>query len=231
MQKKVAIIQSNYIPWLGYFDIIANVDEFILYDEVQYTKRDWRNRNKIKTPQGTQWLTVPVKTKGKYEQTIRETEILDNGWQAKHWNSLLSNYRQSEFQNEILELLYDTYHKSHWTYLSNLNYSLLLNILQYLEINTKVSWSSDYKAEGERSQRLASIALQAKATHYISGPAAKNYLKADFFIQNNVIVEWFDYSNLGPYDQLWGHFVPNLSIIDALMNVGVKTRRLLPSAK
>ena len=87
MQKKVAIIQSNYIPWLGYFDIIADVDEFILYDEVQYTKRDWRNRNKIKTHQGTQWLTVPVKTKGKYEQTISETEVqLLQIWNLKIFN-------------------------------------------------------------------------------------------------------------------------------------------------
>ena len=93
--KKVAILQSNYIPWKGYFDMIAAVDEFILYDDMQYTRRDWRNRNQIKTPQGVQWLTVPVKVKGKYHQTIRETEIEGAQWAKDHWKALSQNYRRA----------------------------------------------------------------------------------------------------------------------------------------
>src|SRR3990172_2397370 len=93
--KKIAIVQSNYIPWKGYFDMIAAVDEFILYDDMQYTRRDWRNRNQIKTPQGQQWLTVPVKVKGKYLQTIRETEINGTDWAEAHWTGIAQNYRRA----------------------------------------------------------------------------------------------------------------------------------------
>ncbi len=101
IMKKVAILQSNYIPWKGYFDMIAAVDEFILYDDMQYTRRDWRNRNQIKTPQGVQWLTVPVKVKGKYDQTIRETEIDGADWAEAHWKSIAQNYRKAPRFEEI----------------------------------------------------------------------------------------------------------------------------------
>lgn len=103
--KKVAILQSNYIPWKGYFDLIAAVDEFILYDDMQYTRRDWRNRNQIKTPQGLQWLAVPVQVKGKYHQTIREAEIDGNDWAEVHWKTLVQNYRHALHFNEITAIL------------------------------------------------------------------------------------------------------------------------------
>src|SRR5690242_7600286 len=99
--KKVAILQSNYIPWKGYFDMIASVDEFILYDDMQYTKRDWRNRNQIKTPQGLQWITVPVLVKGKYHQKINETEIYGSDWANEHWKALVQNYKRAKHFDEI----------------------------------------------------------------------------------------------------------------------------------
>jgi len=99
MSKKIAIVQSNYIPWRGYFDLIASVDEFIIYDDMQFTKRDWRNRNKIKTPSGVQWLTVPVQTKGSFKQKISETRVDGNKWQKDHWNSLTKNYSRAHFSN------------------------------------------------------------------------------------------------------------------------------------
>ena len=99
--KKIAIIQSNYIPWKGYFDIINFVDEFVLFDDVQYTRRDWRNRNKIKTPDGATWLTIPVETKGKYLQNIRDVKITDNSWQKKHLKAIQLNYKNSKFFNEV----------------------------------------------------------------------------------------------------------------------------------
>ena len=97
--KKIAILQSNYIPWKGYFDIINSVDEFVFYDTEQYTKRDWRNRNKIKTPNGSIWLTIPVNVKGKYYQSIDETTVTDNTWRRKHWNSIVSNYSKTNVLN------------------------------------------------------------------------------------------------------------------------------------
>ncbi len=99
MGKKIAILQSNYIPWKGYFDLIASVDEFILYDDMQYTRRDWRNRNKIKTPNGAQWLTVPVKTKGNYHQKIKDVEIEPSNWREQHWKNLVQNYRKANCFN------------------------------------------------------------------------------------------------------------------------------------
>lgn len=101
MNKRIAILQSNYIPWKGYFDMIAAVDEFILYDDMQYTRRDWRNRNQIKTPQGVQWLTVPVRVKGKYDQTIRETEIDGIDWAGTHWKIIAQNYRRAPRFEEV----------------------------------------------------------------------------------------------------------------------------------
>lgn len=119
--KKVAIVQSNYIPWKGYFDLVAKVDEFILYDDMQYTRRDWRNRNQIKTPQGIQWLTVPVRVKGKYHQTIRETEIEGDQWATAHWKALSQNYRRTPHFTEIANWLEPLYIKEPPSHISILN--------------------------------------------------------------------------------------------------------------
>ena len=125
MKKKVAIVQSNYIPWKGYFDMIAAVDEFILYDDMQYTRRDWRNRNKIKTAQGVKWLTVPVKVKGKYHQSIRETEIAGSQWAQLHWKALVQNYQAAHCFSEIADLLEPLYLSEPPTHLSQLNRRLI----------------------------------------------------------------------------------------------------------
>lgn len=116
--KKVAIVQSNYIPWKGYFDMIAAVDEFILYDDMQYTRRDWRNRNQIKTPQGPQWLTVPVKVKGKYLQTIRETEIDGVDWVEAHWKAIVQNYRRAPHFEEVAAAFEPSYRQHQYSHLS-----------------------------------------------------------------------------------------------------------------
>ena len=97
--KKIAILQSNYIPWKGYFDLINMVDEFVLYDDVQYTHRDWRNRNKIKTSHGLKWLTIPVRQE-RFEQKIIETKVIDKRWNTKHWKSLVQNYSKAKYFNE-----------------------------------------------------------------------------------------------------------------------------------
>ncbi len=138
--KKVAILQSNYIPWKGYFDMIAAVDEFIIYDDMQYTKNDWRNRNKIKTPQGVQWLTVPVKKKGKFGQKIRETEIDGCRWGAEHWKSLSMNYRKAKFFQEVADWLEQLY-KNEYQTISELNLAFISAICDFIEIKTKISKS------------------------------------------------------------------------------------------
>ena len=216
--KKVAILQSNYIPWKGYFDMIASVDEFILYDDVQFTKNDWRNRNRIKTPQGTQWITIPVGQD--IDRLIRDVHLKDSQWQIKHWKILESNYCRSSHFSEIAELIKPMYHEREHRNLSALNREFIQVVCNFLRINTKISNSWDYDLKPGRSERLVDLCEQVGATEYISGPAAKGYLKENLFSEIGVNVVWFDYSGYPEYRQLWGNFVHSVSIVDLLFNCG-----------
>ena len=221
--KKVAIVQSNYIPWKGYFDMIAFVDEFILYDDMQYTRRDWRNRNLIKTPQGKQWLTVPVKVKGKYYQTIRETEIDGTDWSAVHWKSIVLNYRKTSFFKEISELIEPIYRQHHFSHLSNLNRKFIETICNYIGIKTIISNSSDYSLIEGKTERLVDLCEQAGGSEYISGPSARNYIEGRIFSDKGIKLTWFDYSGYPEYNQLYGEFIHEVSILDLLFNCGKKS--------
>ena len=218
--KKVAIVQSNYIPWKGYFDLIAAVDEFILYDDMQYTRRDWRNRNQIKTPQGVQWLTVPVVVKGKYHQKIRETEIDGTEWAATHWKSIAANYKRARYYREVSEWLEPIYLAQEYKTISELNRILIEAICNYVELETKITNSWDYVLVEGQSERLADLCRQSKATEYVSGPNARNYLNEDVFKRQGIKVTWILYDGYAEYPQLWGRFVHNVSILDLLFNCG-----------
>lgn len=218
--KKVAILQSNYIPWKGYFDLIASVDEFILYDDMQYTRRDWRNRNQIKTPQGPVWLTVPVRVKGKYHQTIRETEIDGRDWAAAHWKSIVLNYKKAPHFEEVSSFLEPIYLGNVHDFLSPLNRELLEAICRYLGITTRITNSWDYDLADGKSERLAELCLQAGATEYISGPSAKDYIVESVFSDRGLKLSWFDYRGYQEYPQLWGEFVHAVTILDLLFNCG-----------
>ena len=225
--KKVAVLQSNYIPWKGYFDLIAYVDEFIIYDDMQFTKRDWRNRNKIKTPTGLQWLSVPVLSKGKFHQKINETRIDGNQWQKDHWNSLTKNYSRSRFFEEISQWIKPLYREREYSFLSDLNLTFTDAICSYLKIKTKISSSSDYELIGDKSQRLANIVKQSEANEYVSGPAAKNYIDEGVFNYSGIKLTWFDYSGYRPYTQLWRSFCHDVCILDLLFNCGEDASRYL----
>jgi len=219
--KKVAILQSNYIPWKGYFDMIASVDEFILYDDMQYTRRDWRNRNQIKTPQGVQWLTVPVQVKGRYEQKIRETQIeASSGWAQAHWKTLEQNYRRAAHFDEIAAWLRPIYLEAEYEYLSQLNRTLIEAICGYLGIRTKLTWSSDYQLVDGKTERLADLCAQAGGTEYVSGPSAKDYIDEAVFVARGIDLSWFEYSGYPEYQQLWGEFTHGVTILDLLFNCG-----------
>ncbi|MBR8346997.1 WbqC family protein [Burkholderia ambifaria] len=223
--KRIAIVQSNYIPWKGYFDLIAATDEFILYDDAQYTRRDWRNRNQIKTPQGVQWLTVPVQVKGRYHQSIRETEIDGTEWAEQHWTRLRQNYaRAPHFARYAPELEALYLHGRHDT-LSALNLAMLTWVNRQLGIATRMSSSSDYTLEGDRTDKLLNLCLQAGATEYLSGPAARDYLDESRFAAAQVAVRWFDYPAYPPYAQLWGEFVHGVTVLDVLFHCGPDARR------
>lgn len=228
--RRIAIVQSNYLPWRGYFDLMASVDEFVLYDDVQYTRRDWRNRNQIKTPQGLQWLTVPVRVKGKYLQAIRDTEIEGaTDWAADHLKAMTLNYRKATHFDETMRWLKPLYDEIPM-FLSQLNRRLLEAVAQRLGISSSLTDSGMYRLEGDKSERLASIAEQAGANVYVSGPAARSYLDEAVFAGRGITVEWFDYTGYGPYPQLWGEFVPNVSVLDLLFNCGGNACRHLKFA-
>jgi len=229
--KKVAILQSNYIPWKGYFDIIAAVDEFILYDDMQYTRRDWRNRNQIKTPQGVQWLTVPVLAKGKYHQKIRDTEIDGSDWASAHWKTLAQNYSRAPFFHEIAAWLEPLYLVASYTHLSPMNRRFIEEVCAYLGIRTVIKNSWCYPMLDGKTERLADLCVQAGAKCYISGPAAKNYIKEDIFQERGIQLNWFEYVDYPEYPQLWGKFCHGVSILDLLFNCGKNSVLYMRSCK
>jgi len=217
--KKVAILQSNYIPWKGYFDMIAAVDEFIVYDDMQYTKNDWRNRNRIKTAQGLHWLTVPVKMKGRFGQSIREAELDGHAWRSAHWRILSINYRKAKCFSEVAEWLGPLYQCEYQT-VTELNLVFIAAICKFLDIGTKISCSWNYRLDHGKTERLVSLCQQAGATQYISGPAAKNYIEPSCFSEAGIALSWFDYDGYPQYPQLWGDFEHGVSILDLLFNCG-----------
>lgn len=223
--KRVAILQSNYVPWKGYFDLIAAVDEFVFYDEVQYTKNDWRNRNRIKTPQGPQWLTIPVGAH--IHRPIDAVEIPVAGCGPAHWQRLAANYARSPHFREVATWLAPLYLERPWTHLSPLNRALITAICRYLDIATLLTDSRDYVGEGGRTERLVSICAAAGATTYLSGPAARAYLDTEPFAQAGIDVAWFDYAGYPAYPQAWGAFVHEVSILDLLFNCGRDARRFM----
>jgi hypothetical protein len=225
--KKVAILQSNYIPWKGYFDMIAAVDEFILYDDMQYTRRDWRNRNQIKTPQGVQWLTVPVLVKGRYHQKIRETEIDGTDWATAHWKALAQNYRRAPHFAEIAEWLEPLYLGESYSHISQLNRRFIEAICNYMEIETSITHSWDYALSDGQTERLADLCVQAGGTEYISGPAAKDYLEEQVFDAMGIKLTWFDYADYPPYPQCYGEFTHGVTILDLLFNCGEDAHRYM----
>jgi hypothetical protein len=220
MIKKVAVLQSNYIPWKGYFDIIAAVDEFILYDDMQYTRGDWRNRNQIKTPQGVQWLTVPLQVKGKYDQKIKDTLIYGNDWAIAHWKALVHNYRRSPHFDEVEIWLEPLYIAESYTHISQLNRRFIEAICHFLEIKTVISNSWDYILLDGKTERLADLCKQAGGTQYISGPSAKDYVEERIFADMGINLTWIDYSGYPEYPQLWGEFTHGVTILDLLFNCG-----------
>jgi hypothetical protein len=227
--KRIAITQSNYIPWKGYFDMINIVDEFILFDDVQYTKRDWRNRNLIKTHNGTRWLTIPVEVKGKYLQNIKDTRIADSSWNEKHWKILkyyYSNSRWFSFYKELFEELYLT---CKYNYISEINLRFILKINEIIGINTPIRFSSEFTLKDDKTERLISICEQTQSTCYLSGPAAKDYIKEEFFALKNIELEWMAYDNYNEYNQLHPPFIHQVSILDLLFNEGPESVKFLKS--
>ncbi|MER8373520.1 WbqC family protein [Mesorhizobium sp. M1406] len=219
--KRIAILQSAYIPWKGYFDIIGSVDIFVVYDDVQYPQKShWHNRNLIKTQHGPKWLTVPVSKADGSFQTIDAMQ-LPLPFLNKHWQSIHNAYARAPHYKSFgpkLEALYKA--AAAFTHLSELNLYFLAALTSQLGFDTQFVQSRDLAAGGAKTDRLLGICLELGATRYLSGPAAKAYLETDKFDAANVQVEWMDYSGYPAYPQLHGNFDPAVSVIDLLFNVG-----------
>lgn len=229
MQKKVAICQSNYIPWKGYFDLISKVDLFIFHDDLQYTKNDWRNRNLIKTQNGLKWITIPCGSNEK--RLINEVVIEDPSWQKKHWQMIKLNYKKATYFNEYKDFFEEFYLNNEWKSLSELNQFLIINIVKrFLNNNkTKFEKSEKYNLKSAKDKRLIELLKKSKATHYYSGPAAKNYIKDSAFENSEIKIHWMNYKNYKIYDQLYGKFEHQVSILDLLFNLGKESKHYLKS--
>lgn len=221
----VSILQSNYIPWKGYFDIIAKSDVFVLYDEVQYTKRDWRNRNLIKTQQGLQWLTIPVRQES-FTQKINETTILQENWKKKHTSTIQRVYGKAPFFKEYKDCIFELYDVNSGN-LSEVNRAFITGICKILEINTKIIDSRELNLQGDKVERLVDTCKKLNATKYLSGPAAKSYIDESQFSMNNIKLEWMDYSGYKEYNQLFSPFEHGVTILDLIFNEGSNARNFL----
>jgi hypothetical protein len=229
--KKIAILQSNYIPWKGYFDLINMVDEFVLYDDMQYTKRDWRNRNKVKTPQGLKWLSIPVEVKGKYFQKINETMVSDKVWSVTHWQTIKQFYSKAPFFKDYKDIFEDFYMNNEEVRLSIINARLIGLLNSILGIQTKITWSSDYDLVEGQSEKLLSICQQAGADTYLSGPSAKDYFDESLAKKMGIKVEWMDYSGYPEYHQLHQQFEHGVTILDLIFNEGPNAINFMKSFK
>jgi hypothetical protein len=206
------------------------VDEFILYDDVQYTKNDWRNRNKIKTKQGIQWITIPVRQK-KLSQLIKDTKIQDKRWYRKHWTTIRQNYSKSLYFKEYKDIFEELYLNNKEEYLSQINYKFIVTVNKILGIDTKIRWSSEFNLVDGQTERLLAICKDCNADIYLSGPSAKNYFDEDLAKKENIKVEWIDYSNYPKYNQLYPPFEHGVTILDLIFNEGSNATKFMKSFK
>ena len=226
----VAIHQPNYLPWLGYFYKIASCDMFVLLDNVQYSKNGFINRNKIKTPQGTAWLTVGALTKGRYEQLINEVEINNSlPWSSIHEKSISQGYSNAPYFKNYISFFEDIYHRK-WEGLVDLNEALIKVICQILGIRSvEFTRASELNVPGQSTELLVNICKAVGSDTYLSGPSGQKYMDEELFEREGISLRYSDFKHPA-YTQLWGDFIPNMSIIDLLFNEGGESLKILKEA-
>lgn len=225
-QKTIGILQPGYLPWLGFFEQWYRCDLFVLYDDVQFEKGSWRNRNRIKTASGIQWLTVPVLLKGRGLPSIRDVMINDAvGWRKKHINTLLQNYSGVSCFDHYRDVLFSILNRP-WKYLIDLNLELLHWLGDQLGITTPVTLSSDLGISGHRVQRLIDIIQSLGGTRLYEGSSGRNYINSSNFEKAGIEVHFQDYIH-PRYPQRYGEFISHLSIVDLLFNCGTDSLSIL----
>lgn len=227
-RRIILITQSNYIPWKGYFDLIRAADEMILYDEVQFTRRDWRNRNQIKTDCGKSWLTIPVESSSRYYQRVCETRIADPRWTVRHWKNIQRTYAQASYFDYYAKDLALLYERTQDVMLSEINKRFIDAICRWMGIFTPIRWSTEFpRVSMDRTGRLVELCEALGSTHYLSGPAARNYIDEAQFIAAGIQIIYANYTGYPEYNQLHGTFDHNVSALDLLLNTGPNMRKYL----
>jgi hypothetical protein len=209
--------QSAYLPWFGYLQRIAISDAFVVLDNVQFEKNSFTNRNRIKNPNGINWLTVPVHLRNHLSQTVLDLEIANsNSWRKKHWKSIVSNYaKATEFSKH--EEFFGSIYLQNWNRLRDLNNAILKYFLKLLEIDTPIYYQSELSIDGKKQDLILNLCEHFGSEAFIFGPEARNYVEPERFEGRGIDILFHEYSDI-PYPQLWGDFVPNLSAIDVLFN-------------
>jgi hypothetical protein len=226
-QKKILITQSNYIPWKGYFYAISEVDTFIIFDDMQFTKRDWRNRNVIKTKDGLKWLTIPVESKNKYFQRINETKVSDNNWHIKHLAILKQNYAKAKKYKESIGFIENLYMQNHSTYITEINRAFLTKICLYLGFEREILLSSDFELAEDRTDRIIDLCKKLNGTDYYTGPSARSYIENEKFTLGGINLHYFDFNGFPEYPQLYGDFIHSVSILDLIFSCGIDSKEFI----
>jgi len=226
MKNKIIITQSNYIPWKGYFTTMKKATHIILYDDAQYTRRDWRNRNKIITNQGPSWLSIPIDVKGKFHQKVNEAKIKNQTWSQDHWNKIYNSYSKAPFFHDYGDYFKNIYldELGRLEYLTDINKLMLQKCNDLLDIQINILDSRDFVIRGGKTEKLINICKDLDADEYFTGPAAKNYMDESIFVENNIKLTYYDLDGFPEYQQLWGDFDHHVSILDMFFNLGKKTR-------
>lgn len=226
MGKRVAILQSNYLPWKGYFDLIHDVDELVFLDDVQYTRQDWRNRNRIKTAQGPCWLTIPVGTS--LRRRICDVTLPDASWQQDHWRRIEASYRLAPFFEDYRGLFEPIFLGTRWQSLSEVNQHLVRTIAgQLLGITTRFRDSREFDVQLHGSERIVEILRRTGGTTYVSGPAARSYLDEAALAEEGIALVWKDYGGYPSYDQLHPPFLHEVTVLDLLFHTGPAAARFI----
>lgn len=221
---RVTVTQPNYLPWLGFFDLLRSVDAWIILEDVQYTSRDWRNRNRIKTPQGVKWLSIPVLKAAPQRSKHRlvDAKIATVDWAENHLELLRRSYRNAEYFHDEFVFLTETLRSAAGTRLTDVTIKISREIMLHLGIKTQVIRPQLRSGpfEGTATARLVDFCSEYGATKYVTGPRGLNYMENRLFHDQQIGIEVFEYPEYAPYKQLWGSFVPQLSIADQLLNMG-----------
>ena len=226
MKNKIIITQSNYIPWKGYFTTMKKATHIILYDDAQYTRRDWRNRNKIITNQGPSWLSIPIDVKGKFHQKVNEAKVKNQTWPQDHWNKIYNSYNKAPFFHDYGDYFKNIYldELGRLEYLTDINKLMLQKCNDLLGIQINILDSRDFVIRGGKTEKLINICKDLDADEYFTGPAAKNYMDESIFTENNIKLTYYDLDGFPEYQQLWGDFDHHVSVLDMFFNLGKNTR-------